>query len=63
LSASLNRLLPLFILNKEFSDFFNDPERQRLTGRQLAYFAFHAMVGYVLGSFVIAGLAALTQAR
>jgi hypothetical protein len=60
--ASLNRLLPIIELNEEFKDFFNDPQRVRLTRKQQAYFACHAIAGYVLASFVIAALAGLTQA-
>lgn len=63
LGASLDHLLPIVELNKEFSDFFDDPARERLTGWQLFYFAFHASVGFMLASFVVAGLAGLTQAR
>jgi hypothetical protein len=61
--ASLDHLLPIVELNKEFTDFFDDPKRERLSGRQLAYFAVQALIGYVLASFVVAGLAGLTQAR
>ena len=61
LGASLDHLLPIVELNKEFTDFFNDPGRQRLSGRQLAYFGVHAIIGYVLAFFVVAGLAGLTQ--
>jgi hypothetical protein len=61
--ASLDHLLPIVELNKEFTDFFDDPKRERLSSRQLAYFAVQALIGYVLASFVVAGLAGLTQAR
>ena len=59
--ASMNRLLPLVELNREFVDFFDDPDRERVNGWQVAYFSLHAIAGYVLGSFVVAGLAGLTQ--
>jgi hypothetical protein len=59
--ASLDHLLPIVSLNKEFDDFFDDPQRQRLKGWQLGYFAFHALFGFLLGSFVVAALAGLTQ--
>ncbi|UVC19416.1 hypothetical protein IHQ72_35805 (plasmid) [Mesorhizobium onobrychidis] len=59
--ASLDHLLPIVSLNKEFEDFFDDPRRQRLKGWQLSYFAFHALFGFLLGSFVVAALAGLTQ--
>jgi hypothetical protein len=50
-------------LNRRCSsdDFFDDPQRQRLKGWQLSYFAFHALFGFLLGSFVVAALAGLTQ--
>jgi hypothetical protein len=32
--ASLSRLLPVLEINKEFSEFFNDPKRERLKGWQ-----------------------------
>mgnify|MGYP004258037279 CR=1 FL=1 len=41
------------MLNKEFGDFFDDPDRERLVGWQLGYFAAHALIGYVLASFVV----------
>jgi hypothetical protein len=59
--ASLDHLLPIVSLNKEFEDFFDDPQRQRLKGWQLSYFAVHALFGFLLGSFVVAALAGLTQ--
>jgi hypothetical protein len=59
--ASLDQLLPIVSLNKEFENFFNDPWRLRLKGWQLGYFAFHALFGFLLGSFVVAALAGLTQ--
>jgi hypothetical protein len=62
LGASLDQLLPIVDLNKEFDAFFDDPERKRLAGWQLGYFAVQALVGYVLASFVVAALAGLTQA-
>src|SRR6266704_759158 len=39
IGASLERLLPIIELNKEFSDFFFDPNRERLRSWQLAFFA------------------------
>jgi hypothetical protein len=38
LGASLSRLLPVIEINKEFTNFFNDPERKRLTGWQVLSF-------------------------
>ena len=59
--ASLDHLLPIVELNKDFADFLDDTPG-RLTTGQLTYFAFHALVGYVLAGFVVAGLTGLTQA-
>lgn len=59
--AGLNQLLPVVTLNKEFADFFNDPDRQRLRGWQIAFFAVIATIGWVLGLFVVAGMTGLTQ--
>jgi hypothetical protein len=59
--ASLDRLLPIIQLNKEFGDFFNDPERKRLTGAVIAFFACLGLWGWVLGSFLIAAVSGLTQ--
>ena len=63
LGASLDHLLPIVELNKEFGDFFHDPNRERLKGWQVFYFGIQTLVGYVLASFVVAGLAGLTQAQ
>jgi hypothetical protein len=59
--ASLNRLLPVIEINKEFSDFFDDPNRVRLTARQSVVFSVIAMVGWVLGAILIAAISGLTQ--
>jgi hypothetical protein len=60
--ASLDHLLPIVSLNKEFEDFFHDPlPRKRLKGWQLGYFSFHALFGFLLGTLVGAALAGLTQ--
>jgi hypothetical protein len=44
--ASLARLLPVIEINKEFSAFFDDPKRERLTGWQSFIFSVIAMVGF-----------------
>ena len=62
LGASLDHLLPIVELNKEFDDFFNDPKRTRLSGWQQVFFSFQALVGYLLGIFVAAAIAGITQA-
>jgi len=65
-AASLDHLLPIVTLNKNFEEFFGDPhandlDKRRFKGWQLAYFAVHALFGFVLGGFVAAGLTGLTQ--
>jgi hypothetical protein len=59
--ASLARLLPVIQINKEFSDFFDDPNRTRLTAVQSFVFAAIGMVGWVLGAILIAAVSGLTQ--
>lgn len=59
--ASLERLLPIIELNKEFGEFFYDPHRERLRGWQLAFFAGYALWGWVLGLLLIAAMSGLTQ--
>jgi uncharacterized protein YjbI with pentapeptide repeats len=59
--ASLSRLLPVIEINKEFSDFFNDPERERLTGWQSAIFSVIGIIGFVLGAVLVAAVSGLTQ--
>jgi hypothetical protein len=61
LGASLSRLLPVIEINKEFSDFFNDPERKRLTGFQSAVFSIIGIIGFVLGAVLVAAVSGLTQ--
>lgn len=43
--ASLSRLLPVIEINKEFSDFFNDPNRERLRGWQSFVFSVIGIIG------------------
>ncbi len=59
--ASLARLLPVIEINKEFSAFFDDPERKRLTGWQSFVFSVIGIVGFVLGVILIAAVSGLTQ--
>lgn len=59
--ASMERLLPIIELNKEFSEFFYDPQRERLRGWQLAFFAFYSLWGWVLGLLLVAAMSGLTQ--
>ena len=48
IGASLERLLPIIELNREFSDFFYDPQRNRLRGWQIAFFAVYGLWGWML---------------
>ena len=57
--ASLDEILPLVELNKAHAEFVD----KKLTGWRQPYFYVHRIIGYVLGSFVIAGLAGLTQGK
>jgi hypothetical protein len=57
--ASLDEILPLVELNKAYAEFID----KQLTGWRQDYFYLHRTVGYLLGSFVVAGLAGLTQGR
>jgi len=59
--ASLSRLLPVIEINQEFTDFFNDPKRERLTGFQSAVFSVIGMLGWLLGAILVAAIAGLTQ--
>jgi hypothetical protein len=63
IGASLDRLIPVVDLNKEFSEYFHDPNRVRLTDWQCRYFAFHIIIGYAFTSFILVALAGLTQSR
>jgi uncharacterized protein YjbI with pentapeptide repeats len=61
LGASLTRLLPVIEVNKEFTEFFNDPDRKRLTGWQSFVFSLVGLVGWVLGLILLAAISGLTQ--
>ena len=59
--ASLTRLLPVIEINKEFTDFFNDPNRERLTGWQSFIFNMIGIMGWILGGSLAATVASLNQ--
>jgi hypothetical protein len=64
--ASLDQFLPVIKLNKAhdaliFGDSLAQPPVKQQPYWVLIYFYLHKIVGWVLGSFVIAGLAGLTQ--
>jgi hypothetical protein len=59
--ASLARLLPAIEINKEFTAFFDDPKRERLTGWQSFVFSAIRRVGWVFGLILLAAISGLTQ--
>jgi hypothetical protein len=61
IGASLDRLLPIIELNKEFGEYFNDPHRTRLAAWQVGFFSIYALWGWVLGLLLIAAMSGLTQ--
>jgi len=61
IGASLSRLLPVIEINKEFTEFFNDPERKRLTGWQSFVFSMVGIIGFVLAAILGAAVAGLTH--
>jgi hypothetical protein len=66
LFASLDQLLPIITLNKAhdvliFGDSSARPPVPPQPFWMQAYFYVHMMFGWVLGSFIVAGLAGLTQ--
>lgn len=61
IGASLQKLLPVVVLSKEFDDFFDDPRRERVHGLQLAFFASLSVLGWILGLFLVAALSGLSQ--
>ncbi len=62
LACSLDLLLPIVELNKEHSEFVMETLGSApATAWVKYYFYVHKIIGWVLGSFLIAGLAGLTQ--
>ena len=59
--ASLERLLPAIVINAEFAEFFNDPERRRLKAWQSFLFTALGVFGWLLGGALIATVAGLTH--
>ncbi len=59
--ASLHMVLPLITISQEFSDFFNDPKRERLHAWQHVVFGVLAVGGWVLAGFVVAAFSGLIQ--
>ena len=48
-------------MSREFTDFFNDPDRTQLTNTQMFVFSAVRVVGWVLGFILIAAVTGLTQ--
>ncbi len=59
--ASLSRLLPIIEIKKDFTDFFNNSQRNEFTGIQSFFFATMGIVGWLFGAILIAAVAGLTQ--
>jgi hypothetical protein len=59
--ASLAQLLPVIQINKELTEFFNDPERTRLKGWQIFVFSALGVVGLALGAILLVAVSGLTQ--
>jgi hypothetical protein len=59
--ASLAQLLPVIRINKELTDFFDDPERSRLKGWQVFVFSALGVVGLALGAILLIALSGLTH--
>jgi hypothetical protein len=53
LGASAQRVLPIIQLNKEFNDFFDDPDRTRVTSWQMALFCILGVLGWILGLILV----------
>jgi hypothetical protein len=59
--ASLAQLLPVLQINKELTDFFNDPERVRLKGWQVFFFSTLGIIGFALGTILVVAVSGLTH--
>ena len=59
--ASVNRLLPVLSLKKEFVDFFDNPKLNQFAPWQDLLFVVFGMLGWVLGVVVIAAFATITH--
>ena len=59
--ASLARVLPGVEINREFTDFFDDPKRERLKDWQVIVFSAFVVIGWMLGLFLVAAMTGLTQ--
>jgi hypothetical protein len=59
--ASLAQLLPVIPINKELTEFFNDPERTRLKGWQVFLFSALGVIGLALGTILLVAVSGLTR--
>ena len=59
--ASVNRLLPVVTLKKEFTDFFDDRDKNKFEPWQDFVFAMLGVFGWVLGLIVLAAMATITH--
>jgi len=59
--ASLAQLLPVITINKELTEFFNDPGRIRLRGWQVFVFSALSLVGLALGTILLVAVSGLTH--
>jgi hypothetical protein len=59
--ASLSRLLPGIEINKEFTEFFCDPDRKRLKGWQSLFFSTYVVIGWLLVGLLVIAVSGLTQ--
>jgi uncharacterized protein YjbI with pentapeptide repeats len=59
--ASFAQLLPVIPINKELTEFFNDPERTRLKGWQVFLFSALGVVGLALGTILLVAVSGLTR--
>jgi hypothetical protein len=60
LGASLSRLLPVIEINKELTDFFNDPS-PALQRWQAILFSVLGVIGWLLGAVLVIAFSGLTQ--
>jgi hypothetical protein len=61
--ACLSRLLPVIEINKEFTDFFNDPERKNLSFWASILFSTLGVIGWILGGVLVIAVSGLTQSH
>jgi len=59
--ASLQKVLPVITFSQEFSDFFNDPKRERLHSWQHLLFGALVLCGWLLAGAVAAAFSGLIQ--